>query len=51
MLRKCGLEDRIISLDKKSEMSAGRSICWDGVDERLKTERKNSEEWLKEEIG
>lgn len=51
LLRKCGLEDRIISLDKKSEMSAGVSICWDGVDERLKTERKNSEEWLKEKIG
>lgn len=51
LLRKCGLEDRIISLDKKSEMPAGRPICWDGVDERLKTERKNSEEWLKEKIG
>ena len=50
LLRKCGLEDRIISLDKKSEMSAGRSICWDGVDERLKTLRKSSEEWLLEEI-
>lgn len=48
LLSKCGLENRIISLDKPNEITNSTISEWEAVDYRLHDEAKASENWLRE---
>lgn len=50
LLCKCGLENRIISLDKPDEIAINTISDWKAIDNRLHKESLASEDWLRNQL-